>query len=243
VVHVSKPVLRVEDLHAHYGSAHVLQGVSLEVSERRCVTIFGRNGVGKTTLVHAIMGIVSPSAGRVIVDGASVAGRSIDHIARSGVGLVPQGRRVFPNLTVEENLQIAARPGTWTLSDIYGLLPQLKQRRRNSGTQLSGGEQQMLAIARAVMGNPRLLLMDEPSEGLAPLLVQEVGDLIMTMRAQGLSVLLVEQNIGLGMRVADDVLLMDHGRVSHAMTAEEFRGRPDLAHELLGVSVPDETTN
>lgn len=231
-------VLRVRDLNVHYGASHVLQGVDLDVDDGQVMALFGRNGVGKTTLVNTIMGLVRPTSGSVTFDGAELAGASPHVIARRGLGLVPQGRRVFPDLTVEENLRVAARTaadGSWTLERVYDLLPRLAQRRGNRGHQLSGGEQQMLAIGRALLRNPRLVLLDEPSEGLAPRVVDDIAEVLTNLRARRIPALLVEQNLGLGVRLADAVCLMTKGAIAYRGTIDEFRRDPETAHALLGV--------
>lgn len=231
-------MLRVSGLEAGYGTGRVLHGVDLEVPDRQVLTILGRNGVGKTTLVHAIMGLVRPTAGSVTLDGAELAGRATHLVARAGAALVPQGRRVFAPLSVEENLRIAARhgKGDWTPARIFEMFPRLAERRKLAAGLLSGGEQQMLAIGRALVMSPRILLLDEPSEGLAPVVVEQVGEVIGTLRSAGLSVLLVEQNIGLALPLADTVLIMVKGQIAYRGTPQELRGDRDTARELLGIT-------
>jgi branched-chain amino acid transport system ATP-binding protein len=232
-------LLRVRDLNAHYGVSHVLQGVDLDVRRDQVVALFGRNGVGKTTLMHTLMGMLRPTRGSVTFDGQELAGRAPHVIARHGLALVPQGRRIFGRLSVEENLRLAAksaREGEWTIERVYELLPRLHERRSNRGDQLSGGEQQMLALGRALLLNPRLLLLDEPSEGLAPSIVQDIADVLVHLRAQGIPALLVEQNLGMALRLADVVLIMTKGAMAWRGTADEFRRDPDTAHALLGVA-------
>ena len=231
-------LLRVDDLHVHYGTSHVVQGVSLTLAANEAVAVLGRNGVGKTTFLESVTGLVAPSRGAIVLDGQRLQGRPPHSIARAGVALVPQGRRVFAPLTVEENLRLsrfAPRDGPWTLAAVYELLPRLYERRHNRGDQLSGGEQQMLAIGRALMRNPSVLMLDEPSEGLAPLIVSQIGDLLAQLRSSGLAVLLVEQHLGLATRVADRVMVLDHGSVVHEATVEDLRREPDRVHQLLGV--------
>ncbi|HEX5497121.1 MAG TPA: ABC transporter ATP-binding protein [Mycobacteriales bacterium] len=225
-------------LAAGYGTGRVLHGVDLEVPDRQVLTILGRNGVGKTTLMHSIMGLVRPTAGSVTLDGVELVGRPTHRIARVGVALVPQGRRVFAPLSVEENLRIAARhgQGDWTTARIFDMFPRLAQRRRLAAGLLSGGEQQMLAIARALVMSPRILLLDEPSEGLAPVVVEQVGEVIAGLRTSGLSVLLVEQNIGLALPLADTVLIMVKGQIAYRGSQQDFRGDRDTARELLGIT-------
>lgn len=231
-------MLSVTGLEAGYGSAKVLHGVDLEVGDRQVLTILGRNGVGKTTLIHSLMGLVQPTAGRVQLDGIDLAGRSAHRVSRAGVALVPQGRRIFAPLSVEENLRIGGRRagrGAWTVERIYEMFPRLAERRDIPGGLLSGGEQQMLAISRALLMSPKILLLDEPSEGLAPVIVERVGGVIADLRAQGMSVLLVEQNIGLALPVADTVLIMVKGAIAYRGTPDEFRSSHAVARDLLGI--------
>lgn len=234
-------LLEVSDLHIRYGSSHVVRGVSLSLLHGQVLAVFGRNGVGKTSLVHGISGLARPSAGTVTLDGEELTALPPHEIARVGVSLVPQGRRVMGSLTVEENLMLAMvapskkGPAAWNLDEVYELLPRLAERRRLSGTSLSGGEQQMLAIGRALLRRPRVLLMDEPSEGLAPIVVEAVGDLCLELKSRSMSFLIIEQNLGLGLRVADQVVVMDHGQVAFAGTTDEFRADRDRAERLLGV--------
>jgi branched-chain amino acid transport system ATP-binding protein len=228
-------VLEVDEIHTFYGSSHVLHGVSVRVAAGRVVTVLGRNGMGKTTLIRSIAGFTPPRRGTITYRGAAIHRLRPFAIARLGIGLVPQGRRIFPSLSVEENLRVAARPGRWDLGAVYGLFPRLQERAANRGHQLSGGEQQMLAIARALMTNPALLLLDEPSEGLAPLLVAEVGRALTQLRAQGMAILLVEQNLPMAIGVADHAYVLSKGRVVYdgppaTLWADEARKA-----ELLGV--------
>lgn len=232
-------LLEVRDLNVHYGPSHALQGIDLDVAADQVVALFGRNGVGKTTLVHAIMGMVPATSGSIRFDGEELIGAPPHVIARHGIGLVPQGRRLFPTLTVEENLTIAQRDrreGQWSLERIYDLLPRLADRRGNKGTQLSGGEQQMVAIGRALMRNPRLMLLDEPSEGLAPRIVEDVGDVLATLRDEGVPALLVEQNLGAGVRLASEVYIMTKAQIARRCSVEEFRRDPKTARRLLGAA-------
>ena len=235
-------MIEVEDVHTYRGINYVLQGVDLAIPDRQCTVLLGRNGVGKTTLVQTIMGLLRPRRGSVRLDGRDVAGRPAYEVARLGVALVPQGRHVFPSLTVEENLTLGARrppddhTGTpWHLDVVYQLFPPLGDRRRNRGGQLSGGEQQMLAIGRALMTNPRLLLMDEPSEGLAPVIVERVGEVVAQLRAEGLSVFLVEQNYQLAVRSADTINILAGGTVVWRGTPAELEAAPDVREAHLGV--------
>ncbi|HET8682119.1 MAG TPA: ABC transporter ATP-binding protein [Micromonosporaceae bacterium] len=229
-------LLEVRGLTAGYAGSAVLHGVDLAVDSAEVVAVLGRNGMGKTTLVHSVMGLVRPYEGSVRVDGVELAGRPPDAVARAGVGLVPQGRRVFAPLTVAEHLTISARrPGAWTRERVLELLPQLAVRLRHRGDQLSGGEQQMLAIARALLTNPRVLLLDEPSDGLAPAIVALVRDVIQQLAASGLAILLVEQDLRLAFGVAGRVVVMEKGRVAVDTSTDDFRADPDRAHALLGV--------
>ena len=235
-------MIEIRDLHTYRGLSHVLQGVDLDIADRQCTVLLGRNGMGKTTLVQTIMGLLRPRGGTVRLDGTDIAGRPPFVIARQGVALVPQGRRVFPSLSVEENLTLGARnplsadgAAPWTLERIYELFPNLGTRRRNRGTQLSGGEQQMLAIARALLTNPKLLLMDEPSEGLAPVIVDQVGEVIAELREQGLAIFLVEQNYSLAIRSADTVSILANGAVVWQGSPGELDADPGIREAHLGV--------
>jgi len=229
--------LEVNDLHAYYGESHVLQGVSLSVDEAECVAMLGRNGAGKTTTISAIVGFVRPRSGSVRVHGSEVAGRAPYQVARAGAALVPQGRRVFADLSVRENLSLTARPvaGGWDLSRVLTLFPVLERRLDGFGDQLSGGEQKMLAIARALMRNPTILLLDEPSEGLAPKIVAEVGDVLMRLRESGLAILLAEQNLALATRVAQRVHVLNKGTIVFSGTAHELASSREVEARYLGV--------
>jgi branched-chain amino acid transport system ATP-binding protein len=229
--------LEVRDLHAYYGESHVLQGVDIDVRDGEAVALVGRNGAGKTTTIAAIMGSIRPRAGRVRVGTSEVAGQPAHRVARAGVALVPQGRRIFAELSVRENLLIAARPvtGGWDERRVLELFPALGRRLGNRGDELSGGEQQMLAIARALMRNPGVLLLDEPSEGLAPKLVTEVGEALRSLRGTGLAILLVEQNLGLATRVGERLYVMNKGIIVFGGTPAELAARPDIEAAYLGV--------
>jgi branched-chain amino acid transport system ATP-binding protein len=231
-------VLEVADVHAGYGDAAVVQGVSLRVPDGRIAAVLGRNGVGKTTLVRAVAGLTPPRRGRVVLDGVDLAGLPPHAIARRGVSLVPQGRRLFPSLDVREHLVIGARPGAgrgWTVDRVLALFPRLRERLGHRGRELSGGEQGMVACGRALVGNPRIVLMDEPSEGLAPLLVRELGRILGDLRREGTSILLVEQNLAFALRVADHVYLMSKGRIVHECAPDELRRDPATKARYLGV--------
>ena len=233
-------MLETADLHTYYGVSHVLQGVSLAVGAGEVVGILGRNGMGKTTLIRSIIGFTPPRRGRVRFKGVDVTRWPPFRAVQHGMGLVPQGRRVFPSLTVRENLDVARRQAStastpWTLERVYALFPRLGERARNRANKLSGGEQQMLAIARALMTNPDLLLMDEPTEGLAPLLVREVGRAIGELKRQGLSILLVEQNLPLALSVVDRVHILTRGQIVHTGAPAELAADDAVKSRYLGV--------
>ncbi len=230
-------MLEVRDIHTYYGDSYVLQGVSLAMERGMCLGILGRNGAGKTTLIRSIVGFTPPRRGQVVFKDRDVTRWASNHIIAAGLGLVPQGRRVFPSLTVLENLQVAAlgRPGPWAVGRVMDLFPRLRERAENRAGKLSGGEQQMLAIARALMTNPDLLLMDEPTEGLAPLLVREVARVIGELKASGLSILLVEQNLPMALRVADRVHVLSRGQVVHSCTAAELSANREVTARYLGL--------
>jgi branched-chain amino acid transport system ATP-binding protein len=234
---VTAPALAVTDLHAYYGESHVLQGVSLDVAEGECVALLGRNGAGKTTTLSAIVGFVRPRGGSVRVHDREVAGRAPHQIAAAGAALVPQGRRVFADLSARENLTLTARPvgDGWDLARVLALFPSLGKRLDSLGDQLSGGEQQMLAIGRALMRNPRILLLDEPSEGLAPKIVTEVGEALIRLRESGMAILLVEQNLGLATRVAQRVYVMNKGTIVFGGTSAELASSREVEARYLGV--------
>jgi branched-chain amino acid transport system ATP-binding protein len=233
-------MLEVRGLESGYKRSAVLQGVDLDVEAGRVLGLLGRNGVGKSTLINTLMGLVHPSKGTVTLDGVDLAGRRPDAIARAGVALVPQGRRVWAPLTVTEHLDLAARRGRgrgpWDVDRVIELLPRLGERRRHTAGQLSGGEQQMLAIARGLLTNPRLVLMDEPSDGLAPTVVDQIGEAIGGMKAEGVTLVVVEQDLHLAFAVADDIAVMDKGVIVHRSSTREFRSDSSVAHRLLGVA-------
>jgi branched-chain amino acid transport system ATP-binding protein len=230
-------VLDVAGIHTYYGESHVLHGVSLSVADGEVLTILGRNGTGKTTLVRSIIGFTPPRTGAVRLKGTNVAGLPPYRLIERGMALVPQGRRVFPSLSVRENLEVARRgSGRWTLERVYELFPRLRERAANRASKLSGGEQQMLAIGRALMSNPDLLLMDEPTEGLAPLLVREVGRVIGDLKREGLSILLVEQNLPLALGVADRVHILSRGQIVYSGAPAALNADEDVKSRYLGVA-------
>ena len=231
-------MLIVEDVHTYYEHSHILQGVTLQAPAGRVTGILGRNGVGKTTLMRSIIGFTPPRSGRIAFDGEPIERLPSHVIARRGIGLVPQGRRIFPSLTVAENLQIGAvgaREGRWNLESVFALFPHLERRSANYGGQLSGGEQQMLAIGRALMSNPLLLLMDEPSEGLAPLIVRGLGETLQRLKETGLAIVLVEQNLPLALSVADTAYIISKGQVVYYGSPNELRDNEALRTKYLGV--------
>jgi len=238
-------MLELVDVHTYYGESYVLQGISLEVKEASVVALLGRNGMGKTTTIRSIIGFTPPRRGTVRFKGKDITGLQPYQIAQMDIGLVPQGRRIFSSLSVEENLTMAARgsgkTGAWTLDGVYSLFPILKERAKYKGNLLSGGEQQMLTIARALMTNPVLLLMDEPSEGLAPIILQEVSHIIKQLKKSGLSILLVEQNLPMALRVADYVYVISKGAIVYESTPEEVRDNEELQDKYLGVTIKSPT--
>lgn len=234
--------LEISDLEAGYGNIRVLRGVTFAVGAGEIVTVLGRNGTGRSTTCKAVMGQITPTAGRVTLDGTSLAGRPSHAIARAGLGYVPEERLIFTGLTVEENLVIGAkepaRPGTprWTIPELYEIFPRLRERRNVKAGFLSGGEQQMLTMFRTLMGNPAVILVDEPTEGLAPRIVEVVAETIREMKRRGLAVLLMEQKLALAFRVTDRVLVMGHGRIVFSGTAEAFRADDTVRRQWLEVS-------
>ena len=231
------PLLRLTDVHTYYGESHILHGVSMRLEAGEAVGLLGRNGAGKTTAIRSIMGFTPPRAGSIHFDGRELAGQPPHRIARLGIGLVPQGRRVFPDLTVRENLLLAARGQSngWTLDRVSDRFPRLRERQKQLAGTLSGGEQQMLAIARALMTNPRLLLMDEPSEGLAPMIVREIGAIIAELKAEKLSFILVEQNLALALESVDRVYVMNKGAIVFEGTPQTLRQDEATHRQYLGV--------
>jgi branched-chain amino acid transport system ATP-binding protein len=231
-------MLELDQVHAYYGDSHVLHGVSLRVAEGEVACLLGRNGAGKTTTVLTIMGYLVPKPGTIVYDGKSVGGLPPHRLARMGFGFVPQERSIFPSLTVEGNLTVAARRSAgdrWDLDKAYGLFPRLKERRRNLGFQLSGGEQQMLSIARALMLNPKLVLLDEPSEGLAPIIVEEIVAVLKSLKSEGLSVLLIEQNLRVALDLGDRHYVLSKGEVCFTGTSAELEGNERVLSEYLSV--------
>jgi branched-chain amino acid transport system ATP-binding protein len=229
-------MLELDDVHTYYGESHVLKGVSLKVKKASVVTLLGRNGMGKTTTVRSIIGFTPPRSGVIRFKEKEVQCLPAYAICQMGLALVPQGRRLFPSLSVEENLLIAARGKGWTLDKVHSLFPILKVRAKHRGNLLSGGEQQMASIARALLTNPEFLLMDEPSEGLAPLLVNEVGNVLSALKGEGLSICLVEQNVPLALRVADYAYIMNNGQIMHHCSSEDLARDENVQAEYMGVA-------
>lgn len=228
--------LRLTDLHSYYGKSHILQGVTLEVGQGEIVTLLGRNGAGKSTTLKTAVGLIAPRQGRVELAGRDVTGQPAHRIAAAGLSLVPEDRGIFQLLTVEENLRIAERRGSpWAMADIYRIFPRLQERRKNGGGQLSGGEQQMLSIARALLNGPKVLMLDEPVEGLAPIIVEEIVAQIHLIREAGVPILLVEQNLAVCSQLADRHYILELGRIVHQASAAEFRAQPDIIDRYLGV--------
>ncbi len=232
--------LKAEGLHTFYGKSHILHGVSLEAEEGKITTLLGRNGAGKTTTLRSLMGLTPPREGSVQIFGKEMARWPSFRIAAEGVGFVPEGRRIFPNLTVEENLKVPLeRPGPWTIERIYKLFPRLEERKLNRGRQLSGGEQEMLSIARALLLNPKILMLDEPSQGLAPLIVRNVFEIVAQMRSEGITVLLVEQNVRMSLEIADYAYVLDDGAVIYSGPAKELAADEARVQAMAGASAED----
>ena len=230
-------MLSVENIHSYYDKSHVLEGVSLQVHEGELVTLLGRNGAGKTTTLRSILGIVQPRQGQISFNGKPLVGQQTFEIARQGLALVPEHRGIFRLLSVEENLRIATRKGSrWQLADIYQMFPRLQERRKNGGNALSGGEQQMLAIARALLNDPKLLILDEPTEGLAPVIVDELVGILRRVKEGGLPVLLVEQNLMVCDKLADRHYVLEQGQVVYQGSAAEFRADPTIKNRYLALS-------
>lgn len=230
-------MLDVKDIHTYYGKSYVLQGVSLSVKKGSTIAMMGRNGMGKTTLMRSIMGIAPPSQGKIIFKGIDITHLPTYKIARSGIGFVPQGRFIFPSLNVNENLQVATRNNVseWDIEKVLSLFPALRDRLNHQGDQLSGGEQQMIACGRALVGNPELLLLDEPSEGLAPLLVKKVTQVLLQLKASGLSILLVEPNLNVVKKVSDYVYVMSKGTIVHESTPRQLLQNTEVKSQYLGM--------
>ena len=222
-------MLELQGLNTHYGASHILQGVDMKLPKGRIAAVLGRNGVGKTTTVKTIMGLVPPSGGSISIEGQAITGWAPHRVARAGVAYVPEGRLIFPDLTVIENIQVAERTAAkaWPIPRLLELFPSLQERRTNKGSQLSGGEQQMLAIARALVSDPKVLLLDEPSQGLAPLVVRELARIIRLLRDAGVTILLIEQNMKLAEAVADVLHIMVKGKIVYSADPERFRVEGD----------------
>lgn len=232
--------LEVEGLHTFYGKSHILHDVTLRAAEGKITTLLGRNGAGKTTTLRSVMGLTPPRRGKVTVLGNETTRWPPFRIAALGVGFVPEGRRIFPNLTVEDNLRVPiVRPGPWTAARIFELFPRLGERKGNLGRQLSGGEQEMLSVSRALLLNPRLLILDEPSQGLAPLVVKEVFKLVETLRAEGITVLLVEQNVRMSLEIADYAYVLDNGSIVYEGPARELARDEARVQSLAGASAEE----
>ena len=231
-------ILDVDNLHAHYGKSHVLQGVRFTVGDGELVTLLGRNGAGKTTTLKSIAGVVTPTQGRVAFAGKPLQGQASHVIARQGVCLVPEHRGIFKLLTVEENLMLGLRKRSpWQLDDVYRIFPRLKERKRNGGGQLSGGEQQMLAIGRALMNDPKLLMLDEPVEGLAPVIVEEIVAQLKTIKAAGVAILLVEQNLEVCTQLADRHCILEQGCIVYTADNASFLADEEVKDRYLGVGL------
>lgn len=229
-------ILEVRDIHTYYGGSYILQGVSLAVDEAKVVAVLGRNGVGKTTLMRSVCGFTPPRQGKIFFKGQDITHLPAYRIARKGISHIPQGRRIFVSLTTEENLTVSAKKGAsvWTMDKIFSVFPMLKERLHSKGGQLSGGEQQMLASARALAADPGLVLMDEPTEGLAPLLVRELGRLVRELKERGQSILLVEQNLPFALALADWVYVMSKGRIVHESVSQELWENQEVKSRYLG---------
>lgn len=229
-------MLKLADIHTYYGESYILQGVSLSVGEGRVVGLFGRNGAGKTTTIRSIIGFTPARRGKVYFKGQDVTNMSSHTIVQMGIGLVPQGRRIFSSLSVEENLRLAERKGEWDIEKAYSFLPILGERRKHKGNQLSGGEQQMLAIARALVLNPDLLLLDESTAGLAPLLIEQIGGIVQQLRTQGFSILLVEENLSTALKIVDYAYILSRGKIVYESKPEDLRKNHEIQAAYLGVS-------
>jgi branched-chain amino acid transport system ATP-binding protein len=231
-------MLSLKGVHSYYGASHVLHGVNIDVKKGSVVTLLGRNGMGKTTTIHSIIGFVTKKEGEIVWEGENVIKLKSHQIANKGIGIVPQGRRIFTNLTVSENLTVFANKhhGDWNIERIFDLFPRLKEREKTHAGSLSGGEQSMLSIGRALMRNPKILLLDEPTEGLSPLMVGEVMDVLLKLKETGMSMLLVEQNIATALSIADDVYILNKGEVVYHDHPNELRGNMNIAYHHLAIS-------
>ena len=234
---MSEPLLSLRDLNAWYGEGHALHGVDLDVFPGETVTLLGRNGVGKTTTLRAVMGLIRKRTGTARFDGRDLLRMPLHHTARAGIGFVPEERGIFSTLSVEENLHLppVVAPGGMSMDEIFALFPNLKSRRNSQGTKLSGGEQQMLAMARMLRTGVKMLLLDEPTEGLAPVIVQRIGEVLAELKARGMTILLVEQNFRFARRIADRFYVMEHGKITAGFTVAELDGRMAMLHDVLGV--------
>jgi branched-chain amino acid transport system ATP-binding protein len=237
---VKAPLLQVEGIEAHYGASQALFGLGFEVREREVVTLIGRNGMGKSTTVKTVMGMLAPRRGTVRLAGIDITGQGPHRAARQGIGLVPEGRRVFPNLSVRENLVATAgnrhaRQPAWDLARVYAMFPRLQERERHLGSQLSGGEQQMLAIGRALMTNPTLLILDEATEGLAPLVRGEIWACLARLKAEGLSLVVIDKNIAPLLQLADRHFIVEKGRVAWQGSSAELRAQPEVLRQYVGI--------
>lgn len=234
----TEPILSVSGLHAYYGKSHVLQGVNIEIHTGEVIALLGRNGAGRSTMAKAIMGEVSPS-GSILFKGTQIAGLANHRIARLGLGYVPENRDIFPGLTVRQNLLLGIKdlrkPGKWSIEKVLDTFPNLARRADNPAGVLSGGEKQMLTICRTLMGDPELVIIDEPTEGLAPMIVQQVGDLIADIARSGVAILLVEQKLSIALRIADRVYVMGHGEIVYSGTPDDFREQHAVRREWLEV--------
>ncbi len=230
-------MLEVQDIHTYYGRSHILQGISLDLEQGEVICLLGRNGAGKTTTVNSIMGYVHPKAGSITFEGKDITKKEPFEISRAGIGHVPQDRRIFPTLTVQDNLEVIHRKveGGWTVEKVFDIFPILEKLKSRRGSHLSGGEQQILAVARPLMTNPKLLLLDEPSEGIAPIIVKEIADLVQKITRTGISVLLAEQNMKFTMKIASRGYIIDKGRIHHQGGMEELKEDREIIGKYLAV--------